>query len=661
MAALPPAKQVELIRADIDGAKINWAHIGIARLEKSEIINAILTTNFDPLASRACAIFHRFPAIYDLAGLRDEQDNQISFDRSFVKGSAIFHLHGQHTGFALLNTEEKLNDQAERIKPVLDAVMKGRPVIIAGYSGENDPLIDKIAELAPFNHGLYWVCHSDSNPAKSVQEKLLALENCFVVKEKPADVFFTELANKLDLDPPSFLANPFEHMSDILAGLRPYADLEDLGDPDLLAAAQKQLSDADSAQNDQDNLAEELSKLMAKGDFAEAHKLYPGPDASLSETTKDLSAWAAIMVGTALSDQAKTKQGDGADALFARAAEKFAVALEIKPDKHEAFNNWGAALLEQANTKKGGEADALFAQAGEKFAAALEIKPDQHVAPNNWGTALSDQAKTKQGDEADALFARAAEKFAVALEIKPDKHEAFNNWGSALSDQAKTKQGDEADALFAQAGEKFAAALEIKPDKHEAFNNWGAALLEQANTKKGGEANTLFAQAAEKFAAALEIKPDNHEALSNWGNALSDQAKTKQGSEADALFAQAAEKFAAALEIKPDQHEALSNWGTALLDQAKTKQGGEADMLFAQAGEKFAAAEELLPGSSLYNQACLASLMGEPATASELVEQSFSLAVDWPGCEHVCSDPDFAKIRTTPEFKAAMKRCGCSC
>src|SRR5687767_8314022 len=38
MAALPPAQQVQLVRRDIDKAKINWAHIGIARLERDKFV-----------------------------------------------------------------------------------------------------------------------------------------------------------------------------------------------------------------------------------------------------------------------------------------------------------------------------------------------------------------------------------------------------------------------------------------------------------------------------------------------------------------------------------------------------------------------------------------------------------------------------------------------
>jgi cytochrome c-type biogenesis protein CcmH/NrfG len=135
------------------------------------------------------------------------------------------------------------------------------------------------------------------------------------------------------------------------------------------------------------------------------------------------------------------------------------------------LNNWGLALSDQAKTKRGGKADALFRQAGEKYQQALKIKPDMHEALYNWGNALWMQAKTKSGSEADALFRQAGEKFEQALKIKPHMHLALNNWGYALLDQAKTKSGTEADALFRQAAKKFEHVLKIKPDDQEALYN----------------------------------------------------------------------------------------------------------------------------------------------------------------------------------------------
>ena len=47
------------------------------------------------------------------------------------------------------------------------------------------------------------------------------------------------------------------------------------------------------------------------------------------------------------------RTGEDPDRLFAAAYEKYEQALQIKPDKHEALNNWGNALNEQAKTRTG--------------------------------------------------------------------------------------------------------------------------------------------------------------------------------------------------------------------------------------------------------------------------------------------------------------------
>ena len=93
-------------------------------------------------------------------------------------------------------------------------------------------------------------------------------------------------------------------------------------------------------------------------------------------------------------------------------------ALAIKPDNYEALNNWGIALSDQAKTKEGEEADRLFAEAYANYEAALAIKPDKQDTIHNWGAALSDQARTKEGEEADRLFAEAYANYEAALAIE---------------------------------------------------------------------------------------------------------------------------------------------------------------------------------------------------------------------------------------------------
>jgi Tfp pilus assembly protein PilF len=233
---------------------------------------------------------------------------------------------------------------------------------------------------------------------------------------------------------------------------------------ELIRHARAKLAAADDADKSATTAEEaNITEMMARGQFEKIWNDFGSHPNALDSAEQNLLAWAAVGIGNALLAQARTKQGDAADALFGQAGEKYAAALSIKPDKHEALNNWGNALSDQARTKQGEAADALFGQAGEKYTAALATKPDLYEALNNWGGALSTQAMAKQGDASDALFAAAGEKYAAALELKPDSYEALYNLGVALCQQARTKQGDAADALFAQAEEKLNKSEALKP------------------------------------------------------------------------------------------------------------------------------------------------------------------------------------------------------
>jgi Tfp pilus assembly protein PilF len=116
----------------------------------------------------------------------------------------------------------------------------------------------------------------------------------------------------------------------------------------------------------QDYMAADYDKVTAQ---------FPVSGAAVPTELSDTVSWAFVAQGNAFSDQAKTKSGAEADRLFDLAGEKYEAALKIKPDKHEALNNWGNALLEQAKTKSGVEADRLFDLAREKCLATDAIVP----------------------------------------------------------------------------------------------------------------------------------------------------------------------------------------------------------------------------------------------------------------------------------------------
>ena len=118
-----------------------------------------LTTNFDPLVVRACALSGIYPAVYDFAASQLLKPAQ-------VPEMAVFHLHGQRTGFVLMNTEEECAAHARRLGPLFQDAGRGRIWVVVGYSGENDPVFDHLADVPAFDYGLFWVGYRDREPAK---------------------------------------------------------------------------------------------------------------------------------------------------------------------------------------------------------------------------------------------------------------------------------------------------------------------------------------------------------------------------------------------------------------------------------------------------------------------------------------------------------------
>ena len=84
----------------------------------------------------------------------------------------------------------------------------------------------------------------------------------------------------------------------------------------------------------------------------------------------------------ALADMAHGLSGKQRAQAFADAGEKYAAALEIKPDMHEALNNWGSALIHQAHDLSGKDREACLEKAEQKVREAARIsgKPNYNLA-----------------------------------------------------------------------------------------------------------------------------------------------------------------------------------------------------------------------------------------------------------------------------------------
>jgi hypothetical protein len=195
MDQLFPGERRDLIHNFVERAEINPAHNAIALLMGNGFVDRVLTTNFDPLVLRACANINFFPAVYDFAV------SQI-FNPGEIFGEAIFHLHGQHSGFILLNTKEEVHKNKEKMAPIFKNAGSGRTWLVVGYSGENDPIFELLTEVDDYRYGLFWVGFRNEPPSDQVlNELLISGKHACYVEGYNADEFFTALTNKLNLMP----------------------------------------------------------------------------------------------------------------------------------------------------------------------------------------------------------------------------------------------------------------------------------------------------------------------------------------------------------------------------------------------------------------------------------------------------------------------------
>ena len=511
MRALSPGQRRDLLKGYIDAASINWAHIGLAQLVKHGCVDRILTTNFDPLIARACALANEFPAVYDLTAstyLRPED----------LPDRAVFHLHGQRNGFVLLNETAELEKHADQLKPVFAHTREGRVWVVVGYSGENDPLFRLIRDVERYEYDLFWVDIKEEPPAGIADFFSEERRSFYVHEARGADTFFMALANELEAWPPLFVDRPFEHLRQQLQSVvKP--DHDGSGRQiDWLQQAREKIDEAEACLAEQPNEAPQDNIGEVQIAFLEG-----GSEKALAASKTDqLKAALLAQEASKLDDQATVLAETDLPAareLWHQAGERYAQALAIKPDLHEAVSNWGVALNVEARALAPSDLPAareLWRQAGERYAQALAIKPDKHQAASNWGIGLYAEARALAPSDLPAareLWHQAGERYAQALAIKPDLHEAASNWGIALDAEARALAPSDLPAareLWRQAGERYAQALAIKPDLYGAAYNCGGVYLNQYHAVKTldpAAGNALLASAEQLLRQAESIKP----------------------------------------------------------------------------------------------------------------------------------------------------------
>ena len=338
MHELNPDQRRTLLKRYIDRSKINWAHIGLAQLLKHKRLDRVLTTNFDQLITRACALVNVFPAVYDLTAFHPTQMRMAE-----LPDLAVFHLHGQRNGFSLLNDPDELARHAQQLKPVFDHARERRLWIVVGYSGEADPLLALIQSDC-HQCGLYWIS-TQPTPKPHLAELFSAERYAFHLHHpEGADHFFMKLALAMGAWPPTLMDQPFKHLREQLMPIAesiegvPYYQYE----PNSLDWLQKI--------RELICRAEELLKQDLQHHADDAMKLYlaDGVKGLRRALSPQVRSRGLLIEGYDLACQV-TKCMIKTDlplarSLWRQACDMYSCSLGLNPDQEDAAFNWGYTL-----------------------------------------------------------------------------------------------------------------------------------------------------------------------------------------------------------------------------------------------------------------------------------------------------------------------------
>jgi tetratricopeptide (TPR) repeat protein len=227
--------------------------------------------------------------------------------------------------------------------------------------------------------------------------------------------------------------------------------------------------------------------------------------------------------GDALKDAACFTPDSAALILWEEAADKYRQVIDqiidLQPedsDEYRIFANWGIALQKQARLSPNNESSNLLQQAANKYEMALQIKPEEPDILANYASALADLAAYKDisPDEAKDLLNRASYHYELSFNQDSNSADTLCDWGIVVSQQAMHANKNDARDLWRSAIGKFKQALELDPNFLPAFNGWAFALLSQA-TCETSNVESLLLQSMEKSRQALSLDPNNEYALDN--------------------------------------------------------------------------------------------------------------------------------------------------
>jgi hypothetical protein len=158
----------------IQGGKPSYGHLALATFMRADKARLVWTTNFDPLVADGCAKVYGGTGQLTIAtpDAPDLAKHALEAERWPLE----IKLHGDFRSRRLKNTSDELRHQDERLRRLFVECGSRYGLILAGYSGRDDSVMDALEEVleesSPFPAGLFWLHRGDGPPLPRVADFL---------------------------------------------------------------------------------------------------------------------------------------------------------------------------------------------------------------------------------------------------------------------------------------------------------------------------------------------------------------------------------------------------------------------------------------------------------------------------------------------------------
>ncbi|MBI2417512.1 MAG: SIR2 family protein [Ignavibacteriales bacterium] len=417
MAQLSDIETKQFILKCLENGKVNQSYLWLTSLVKDGYVDKILTANFDDLLIKALAYENIFPGIYDMAVLREYNPKKTS-------ERAVFYLHGQKDGYYLLNTLEEVSKHTPNLSPLFDDILSNYTLIVIGYSGKNDKLLDCL-QNDTYPHGLYWIASKDDPPSEEVSTKILQPgKNSFFMNKCNADEFFDNVNRFLGLSSPRILYSPFSLIDEIT----------------------KQFANATTSDGQELWMTEFVKPLMEEYCIPvfeggiDPIKLFEEKKSEFEYLRKRLDALNKL----AIKDEA--------------AIELFKEVMEMGNSSDQDTKRYGVALYHFAVISSLNMEMEKACDYYEKAEAYF-----QHDAKFNYnfGNVLVAQSRIADQAKKENQLLHAEKKYVIAAKFEPTNSKIWANWGDVYMELKEIKPKSESCKYFKFAIKKFERANEI--------------------------------------------------------------------------------------------------------------------------------------------------------------------------------------------------------